>query len=163
MFVISSSESVSAFVQDAESLPANCDLCACIEKHKWNETFSKGERKREGGGDQPASLPHRADQQFPIRFAQPVSMWTGQSLIQFFRFLKLISTPCCLCSLTECSSKTVRRMPCYLYVLTEKKKRVERQRFRDTPSKECEMCLWKKEKKKKVTQPETKQRCCTRE
>lgn len=37
-------------------------------------------------------------------------------------------------------------MLCYLYVLTEEKC-VERQRFLDTPpTKECEMCLWKKKK-----------------
>lgn len=53
-------------------------------------------------------------------------------------------------------------MLCYVYVLTEEKC-VERQRFLDTPpTKECEMCLWKK-KKKNLTQPEKTHRCCTRE
>lgn len=82
------------------------------------------------------------------------SVWTGQSLIQFFRFLKLITTPPLFvfthwmfqqnCEKNALLSLCPNRR-------RKKRKCVERQRFLDTPpSKECEICLWKQKKKKKM-------------
>lgn len=56
------------------------------------------------------------------------TVWTGQGLIQFFWFLNQKPQHHCLFSVTECSSRTVRRMLCHLYVVRGEKC-VERQRF----------------------------------